>query len=127
MAWVYLDDHWDENPKLLAVFHADPQALVLFFAGITYCRRTASGGLIPVAKVRGLLGWRPRSQKVLETDYGAGNRPGALWHPVRGGAIDVHDYDQWNHHAEERSASARNAAQVRWKRAREEAAHANES
>ncbi len=115
MPWVYLDDHWDDHPKLLAVFGADPQALILFFSGLAYCRRSGSGGLIPAPKVRGLLAWRPKSQAVLQTDFGASEKPGALWHPVMdSGAVEVHDYLDWNRGAEERSASARNAAQVRW-------------
>ena len=111
MPWVYLDDHWDEHPKILEAFELDCQAPILFISGNTYCRRSGAKGLIPGPKVRGLLGWRPKAQKALVE--------AGLWHLVEPGkSIEVHDWEQWNH-SEGQSASARNAAQVRWKREKE--------
>jgi hypothetical protein len=36
--------------------------------------------------------------------------------PSVGDAVEVHDYGEWNRHNGSRSASARNAARVRWER-----------
>lgn len=109
MAWVYLDDHWDEHPKFLAAYELDPQSVTLFIAGLAYCRRNATKGYIPGAKVTGLLGYRPKAKRALFS--------AELWHKVGpGDGVDVHDYDDWNRASESRSASARNAAQARWSR-----------
>jgi hypothetical protein len=111
MTWVYLDDHFDEHPKVLDVFEQDPQALVLFVAGLAYCARNASDGRIPSLKVPKLLGYRAKAQRALLNS--------GLWHKEGPGqAIEVHDWDQWNRTAARRSASARNAAQVRWANAK---------
>lgn len=113
MGFVYLDDHWDEHPKFLGAFGSDPQSIVLYISSLSFCRRAGSGGLIDAVQVKRLLGYRLRSRRALVQF--------ALWEEVPGhdgnslGAIEVHDYAQWNRTAEERSASARNAAQVRWR------------
>jgi hypothetical protein len=107
MSWVYLDDHFDENRKILDVFSHDPQAVVLFVAGLGYCARTSTNGSIPSAKVRWLLGYRPKAYRAL-LDAG-------LWHkdgPDQD--VRVHDWEEWNRTSNARSASARNAAKVRW-------------
>lgn len=117
MPWVYLDDHWDEHPKILDAFHIDPLSPLLFISGNTYCRRNGTEGLIPGPKVRGLLGWRPKSQRALLAV--------GLWHEGPTHHIEVHDWGQWHKPAADRSASARNAAQVRW--AREKGGDACES
>ena len=111
MAWVYLDDHFDEHPKLVGAYERDPHALIVFISGLAYCRRNDTDGLILGAKVRGLLGWRPKAQKAL-LDL-------ELWHDAGNGAVVVHDYEDWNRTSDQRSASARNAAQIRWAKERE--------
>jgi hypothetical protein len=111
MTWVYLDDHWDEHPKFHDVFAQDPHAIILFISGLAYCARNATDGEIPATKVHALMGYRPKAQRAL---LNAG-----LWHKSGPGqGIQVHDWSQWNQKAADRSASARNAAQVRWARAR---------
>jgi hypothetical protein len=117
MAWIYLDDHWDENAKLLAIYEDDPRALVLYLSGLAFCRRSGSpDGVIPAAKVRGLLGWRPRSQAALIAARPPTGAP--AWSLRPDGAVVVHDYAEWNRASTSRSASARNAARVRWGRER---------
>jgi hypothetical protein len=49
-----------------------------------------------------------------------------LWEEAGGGAIIVHDYAEWNRSNESKSASARNAAQVRWERERQRKAATGE-
>ena len=114
MGWVYLDDHFDEHHKVLAAGEMHPLAPWLFVCGLTYCRRSDARGLIPGAKVRTLTPLYKKAARDALVSIG-------LWDEVEGGAIAVHDYGQWNRTNEERSASARNAAQVRWNREKNDA------
>jgi hypothetical protein len=108
MGWVYLDDHFDEHHKVLAAGELHPLAPWLFVCGLTYSRRAATGGLIPEAKVRTLTPlYKPGARAALVTV--------ALWDHLPDIGIQVHNYGEWNRTNEERSASARNAAQVRWR------------
>jgi hypothetical protein len=107
MPWVYLDDHFDEHHKVLAAGDLHPLAPWLFVCGLTFSRRAGSAGLIPAAKVRTLTPlYRKPARDALVTV--------ALWDELADGAVLIHDYGQWNKTNTERSASARNAAQVRW-------------
>ena len=107
MAWVYLDDHFDEHHKVLAAGELSPVAPWLFVCGLTYSRRAGNGGMIPAAKVRTLTPlYRPAARNALLTV--------ALWDELSDGSVQIHDYGQWNRTNDERSASARNAAAVRW-------------
>jgi hypothetical protein len=107
-----LDDHFDEHPKVLAAGDLHPLAPWLFVCGLTYCRRSATGGLIAAAKVRTLTPLYKKAARDALVQIG-------LWEEVdERGTVTVHNYGQWNRTNEERSASARNAAQVRWERER---------
>lgn len=107
MGWVYLDDHFDEHHKVLAAGEIHSLAPWLFICGLTYSRRCAMGGLIQNAKVRTLTPlYRQGARKALVTV--------GLWDELTNLDVQIHDYGQWNRTNEERSASARNAAQVRW-------------
>ena len=118
MGWVYLDDHFDEHHKVLAAGELHQLAPWLFVCGLTYCRRSASDGLIPGPKVRTLTPLYKKPARDALVMIG-------LWDEVDGcDAVEVHDYSQWNRTNEERSASARNAAQVRWNKAKESNANA---
>lgn len=107
MGWVYLDDHFDEHHKVLAVGEIHPLSPWLFVCGLTYCRRAATGGLISGPKVRTLTPLYKKAARDALVQIG-------LWDEIPNVGIEVHDYRQWNRTNEERSASARNAAQVRW-------------
>jgi hypothetical protein len=113
MPWVYLDDHFDEHLKVIDAFELDGYAPLLFIASLAFCRRNNTRGRVPGSKVRALLGYRPKAHRALLAVE--------LWHKVGPGeTIEVHDYMEWNGVGENRSASARNAAQVRWSKARTE-------
>jgi hypothetical protein len=113
MPWVYLDDHFDEHPKVIDAFELDTQAPLLFVSSLAYCRRGDTSGRVPGTKVRALLGYRPKAHRALLAVE--------LWHKVGPGeTIEVHDYAEWNGVAETRSASARNAARIRWGKERNE-------
>jgi hypothetical protein len=54
MAWVKVDDHIDEHPKIQ---RAGPLGLALYVAGLCYCNRNLTDGFIPRAKALSLLSW----------------------------------------------------------------------
>ena len=111
MGWVYLDDHFDEHHKVLGAGDIHPLAPWLFVCGLTYSRRAGSGGLIVASKARTLTPlYKKGAQDALVTV--------GLWDEIPKTGVQIHDYGQWNKTYEERSASARNAAQVRWKNQR---------
>lgn len=106
MGWVYLDDHFDEHHKVLAAGDLHPLAPWLFVCGLTYCRRSDTAGVIVDAKVRTLTPLYKKGARDALVTVG-------LWEALTFG-VQVHDYGVWNKSNSERSASARNAAQVRW-------------
>jgi hypothetical protein len=108
MPWVYLDDHFDEHHKVLAAGDIHPLAPWLFVCGLTYCRRADTAGLIPEAKVRTLTPLYKRAARDALVKVGLWDAAGTS------GGIAVHNYSEWNRPSEARSASARNAAMVRW-------------
>lgn len=116
MAWVYLDDHFDEHPKVLAARDIHRDAPWLFVAGLCLAKRQAQGGLIPETQIPRLITSYSRKSASALIDVG-------LWDESPIGA-QIHGYSKWNRMGEEKSASARNAAQVRWQREREVKAEA---
>jgi hypothetical protein len=110
MAWVKIDDHFDEHPKIA---QAGPLAVAVWLAGLAYCNRNLTDGFIPWSKAQGLISWQflgaesddPRGRKrytvaltcghvgedvdtafVIERLLDAG-----LWQEIDGG-YTVHDY-----------------------------------
>lgn len=101
MPWAYLDDHFDEHPK---VARAGPEAAWLFVRGLLYCRRNLTGGVIAGSTALELAGNKRRSIERLITVR--------LWEQD-GDDFRVHDYEQWNH-SEKKVRQARDAARKRW-------------
>lgn len=87
MAWVKLDDHFDEHPKIARL---DNDALALFVCGLAYCNRNLTDGFIPFQVGRGQLrycnGGTDKAIDQLETV--------GCWEPRDGGWY-VHDYDDY--------------------------------
>jgi hypothetical protein len=111
VGWVYIDDHFDEHPKVIEArdFHKD--APWLFVAALCYCRRSNTNGYVMASQVPRLItGYTPKARKALVAV--------GLWDENVNG-IDIHDYLEWNRASEAKSASARNAAQVRWQNERD--------
>ena len=107
MPWCFLDDHLDEHPRVMAAEAKHPLAPWLFVKGLLYCRRAGLNGRIPAAKVAQL-----QPKKARDALLAVG-----LWESAQTGDIVVHDWAQWNVDKNPaRSASARNAAQIRWAR-----------
>lgn len=109
MPWVYLDDHFDEHPKVLEARATHKDAPWLFVAGLCYCRRSATDGLIIAPQIPRLVTGYTAKAKLALLSVG-------LWDDMGAGAVMVHDYLEWNRASDAKSASARNAATVRWSR-----------
>ena len=118
MAWVYLDDHFPDHPKVVA---AGSAAAWLFVAGLAYCKRYETDGRIPKAQVGRLVDARSPQKLALRLCEVR------LWE-MHGDEYHVHDYSDWNKPAESRSAAGRKAAHARWSREKRSAnAYANAS
>lgn len=81
MAWIQIDDHFDEHPKLQQV---GPLAWGVWLAGLAYCNRNLTDGFIPWTKARSLA-----SFDVVEDD-------GKLWGLSRSSGMVGEDIDaEW--------------------------------
>ncbi|MBE3589986.1 MAG: hypothetical protein IMW98_08510 [Firmicutes bacterium] len=132
MAWVKIDDHFDEHPKLARV---GPVGWGVWLAGLAYCNRNLTDGFIPrsvaatlacfevvdsegrvwsLARTSGMVGEDVDSTWVIELLVDAG-----LWEEVPGG-YRVHDYLDYQPSKEqvisEREAARRRMANVRARR-----------
>lgn len=72
MPWIKVDDHYDEHHKFA---DAGPLGVTLWLAGMAYCNRNLTDGLIPWAVARNLVSWEwlgePEGSKrpVIRTAY----------------------------------------------------------
>lgn len=112
MPWVYLDDHIDEHPKVLA---AGDAAFGLWVRMLAYCRRKLTAGRVPKTWA-GVRGQRAKLRRLVEVGLLEDGRESWV----------IHDYERWNH-SEQKSRQAREAAKVRWEqeRDRDASAHAD--
>jgi hypothetical protein len=139
MAWIRIDDHFDEHPKLAK---AGPLGWALWMAGLAYCNRNLTDGFIPWAIARRLVNWEflgeddgdPRGRKVYSVSITCGMAgddvtnalvidrlvDAGLWVEVDGG-FQIHDYDQYQPSKEqvqaERAANAKRQADWKARRA----------
>lgn len=91
MTWVKIDDGFFEHPKTLAV---GEDAAFLFLAGLGYCNKNLTDGMIPKAMLRRLTrrptrGLADRLCAVLVPGKGP------YWHD-RGDYYESHEYLAWN-------------------------------
>ncbi len=108
MPWVYIDDKFDQHPK---VIEAGSDAAWLFVAGLCWSNRNLTAGRIPRSAVRLLTDKRPAPlvARLLAV---------VLWELADGDAYLIHDYDFWNQTAKSMSDRARKAAERRWENER---------
>lgn len=129
MAWIRVDDHFDEHPKLAKV---GPVAWGYWLAGLAYCNRNLTDGFIPWSKARALCSFEvlDDQNRIWHLSRGCGMQGddmsaewiidlliGAeLWKEVEGG-YRVHDYDQYQPSREQVEADReRNAKrQAEWR------------
>jgi hypothetical protein len=98
MAWVRIDDHFDDHPK---VVQAGPLGLAMYVAGLCYCNRNLTDGYIPAGQVARLVSFDGLYIDV-QGSVGGIDRPDAfhvaedlvacgLWEPADEGYC-IHDY-----------------------------------
>lgn len=108
MAYASFDDCFADHPKIAGL---SDQAFRLHVAGILYCARHLTDGLLAGDEVPRLV--RRFKKTALDDLVDRG-----LWRPAVGGAAYViHDYLDWNLSREqvlERRANAVKAAKARW-------------
>lgn len=127
MAWVRIDDQFDEHPKFARV---GPLGMALWVTGLAYCNRNLTDGFIPWSVARNLVNWEylgPEEEDGRQRVYTVSVTSGmhgedvscktiipllveaGLWDEVDGG-YQVHDYDQYQPSKEkvmaERAANA---------------------
>lgn len=87
MAWLKFDDGVPMHPKHLKAGHV---AAWLWFAGVCYCRRHLTDGIIPREALAGLAPTikKPLAEAARLVSVG-------LWHEVPDG-WQVHDFHDWN-------------------------------
>lgn len=112
MAWVRVDDHFNEHPKHAK---AGPLSCCLWLAGLAYCNRNLTDGFIPWSVAQTLVSWEYLSppddegrHKRVTVSVTCGMSGGdiiaddviaqlvwsGLWEEVDGG-YQVHDYDDY--------------------------------
>lgn len=111
MAWVKIDDHFDEHPKMAA---AGPLGMAMQIAALCYCNRHLTDGMVPTTVARRLIdldGMSLSWSQVADALVASG-----VWERCDGGYL-VHDYLKFQPSREEVLAereSARNRmAEVR--------------
>jgi hypothetical protein len=92
MAWVNMDDKFPEHRKVAGLSDA---AFRLHVAGIAYCNRQLTDGLIEADAIPTLVRkYKPSALAELAIERG-------LWKPIGIGAgqpavYEIHDYLEWN-------------------------------
>lgn len=113
MAWIQIDDQFDEHPKLQQV---GPLCWGVWLAGLAYCNRNLTDGFIPWTKAKSLVSFEiveddgkvwelTRCSGMAGEDIDAGWVIGllidaGLWEEVSNGrgridGYQVHDYQDW--------------------------------
>lgn len=110
MTWIKLDDGFTDHPKIAAL---PPTAFRLHVAGLCYCGRYLTDGIIPAQAVPQLVRqYRSRDLQWLVR--------GEVWAKLdQGNAYQIHDYLDWNlsrAEVEKRHAIAASNARQRWRR-----------
>lgn len=107
MSWVYLDDKFHSNPKVLAV---DNDGAGLYARALSYCGDHLTDGFVPIAWARGAGSAKLRNKLVSH----------GVWDEVDGGYL-IPDYLELNpskakvmKRRAERSAAGKRGADTRW-------------
>lgn len=90
MTWARLDDNFPDHPKVDAL---TDRGFRLHVAGICYCARHLTDGLIPRAMVKRLSGYHNKAVADVLTDH---TGRGAVWSETADGDYLIHDYLTYN-------------------------------
>lgn len=112
MSWLRVDDGFVENPKIIEL---SDRAFRLHMAGLCFCARNLTDGLLTDRAVRGVCALTSATRKHIAELVQAG-----VW-LEHGGRFEIKDFLDYNPAAEtakrlraERSAAGRRGAEKRW-------------
>jgi hypothetical protein len=114
MAWIRLSDDYNDHPKF---DNLSDGAFRLWHQAMGYCRKYQTDGLIASATVKKFKAYRVKRMTELTTP--PPQEANALWVPVEGFGIKVHDYLQWNPSKDEEN-ERRSTSRERMRVAREQ-------
>jgi hypothetical protein len=109
---VRLDTQWPQNPKFLMLAEEKKwRAIAVYMAGLGYCGVHGTNGYLPAVALPFLHGTKREAMELVEK---------LLWHPAQGGwqINGWAEFQPSTEEMEERSKKAREAAQIRWAKAR---------
>lgn len=107
LPWVRLDTQWPHNPKFLALVEDRKwRAIAVHWAAVGYAGVHNTGGVIPALALPVIHGTKREATDLSDVN---------LWVPVAGG-WEINGWAEYQRDdaAEDRSAKAKRAAQVRW-------------
>jgi hypothetical protein len=111
MAWVKIDDHFDEHPKW---DNAPGDSIALWLAAMAWCNRSDErSGRIPETKTRGLVNVRNHKATIADLVKRG------VFHRVDGGFL-IHDYEEFQQNEKvkairaKRSEAGKAGARSRW-------------
>lgn len=101
MTWFKMDDHFDENPKVIGLSDA---AYRLYVAAMCYSSRNTSDGFVPVAQISRLGVSLGTERELVQA---------GLWEAANDGFV-IHDYLKW-----QRSKGEIEGQREKWRDAKE--------
>lgn len=113
LPWVRLDTQWPHNPKFLMLVEDKRwRSIAVYMGALGYSGVHGTNGYVPLVALPMIHATKKEAAEL--TDVG-------LWRPAQGG-WDINGWAEFqpsSEETEERSRKAREAAQIRWARARE--------
>jgi hypothetical protein len=111
---VRLDTQWPQNPKFLALAEDKKwRAVAVYFASLAWSGAQGQAGFVPKGALPMIHATTKEAAELVASH---------LWIPAPGG-WDINDWSEYqptNEEHEERSRKAREAAQIRWSRRKEQ-------
>jgi len=105
MPWIRLSDNYMDDEKIDALSDG---AFRLWHAGLAYCRRNQTDGVIPFTIMRRLSGFTKSRERELATKLRDGVEP--LWHLIPALGYRMHNYLEWNPSKEQENGERAGAA-----------------
>ncbi len=112
LPWVRLENNWYSNPKFLMLAEDKAwRSITVYLAALAWVGGQGQDGYIPKAALPMVYGSVKEAHKLVEV---------ALWVPAQGGwdINDWADYQPTSMSQEQRSQRARDAALIRWAKAK---------